>query len=46
MAAFGEPQELLTAIAGLATQIRELPITTDMEATVNSAIQSELPEAM
>ncbi len=46
MAALGEPQELLTAIARLAAQMRELPTTGDMEATVNSAIEAKLPEAI
>ncbi len=33
MAALGEPQELLTAIAGLAAQLRKLQTTGAMEAT-------------
>ncbi len=46
MAAFGEPQELLTATARLEAQMRELPTTGNMEATVKSAIESKCPEAI
>ncbi len=46
MAAFGEPQELLTAVTGLAAQMSDLPKTEDIEAIVNSAIEVKLLEAI
>ncbi len=43
---FGRPQELLTAIARIAAQMRELPTAGDIEATVKSATEAKLPEAI
>ncbi len=46
MVAFREPQEQLTAIAGLAAKMRELPTTRDVEAAMNSASEAKLPDAI
>ncbi len=46
MAALREQQGLLTAIAGLAAGVRELQITRDVEATVQSAMKAKLLEAI